>query len=238
MSSPEDVRRYLGGLPVNARGGQLAYRAGKFVRRRKLGIVAAGVFAIMLTGGSSLRSSKHTSLKSSGHARNATSTPCADSPSFDVPASRRHQGSAWIDGARELWSARLNSTLGTLATEAHRSRAASARHRRGLRQSRGYSGQGLQPEYRPAERGHRELSEVRSRCSSRWLQADPADSRAAHLAGTELSSAEPPAFVGGRIKRRSTGPSRDAYSGRACGRRAGRDDPAGARWRDAIRTTR
>ena len=38
-----DLRNYLTGMPVSARGNSLRYRAGKFVRRRKVEI-AAGVF--------------------------------------------------------------------------------------------------------------------------------------------------------------------------------------------------
>jgi tetratricopeptide (TPR) repeat protein len=46
-----DVRRYLDGLPVIARGNQFAYRAGKFVRRRKLEIAAAALVGLALVGG-------------------------------------------------------------------------------------------------------------------------------------------------------------------------------------------
>jgi tetratricopeptide (TPR) repeat protein/tRNA A-37 threonylcarbamoyl transferase component Bud32 len=45
-----DLRNYLTGMPVSARGNSLRYRAGKFVRRRKVEI-AAGVFvALALMG--------------------------------------------------------------------------------------------------------------------------------------------------------------------------------------------
>ena len=44
----EDVRRYLAGLPVLASDGQLGYRAGKFVRRHKLELAAAGVILATL----------------------------------------------------------------------------------------------------------------------------------------------------------------------------------------------
>ncbi len=49
----EDVRRYLTGLPVIARKGTFLYRAGKFVRRNRLGllvlafIVVASIFSVM-----------------------------------------------------------------------------------------------------------------------------------------------------------------------------------------------
>ena len=47
----EDIHRHLDGLPVTARGDQFSYRAGKFVRRHKIEIVAAGVLAVTLLGG-------------------------------------------------------------------------------------------------------------------------------------------------------------------------------------------
>lgn len=47
----EDIRRHLQGLPVTARGDQFSYRAGKFVRRHQIEIVAAGILAVTLLGG-------------------------------------------------------------------------------------------------------------------------------------------------------------------------------------------
>jgi non-specific serine/threonine protein kinase/serine/threonine-protein kinase len=47
-----DIRRHLDGLPVQARKDTAAYRASKFVRRHKLGVVAAGLVALALVGGS------------------------------------------------------------------------------------------------------------------------------------------------------------------------------------------
>ena len=47
----EDIRRHLDGLPVLARGDQFSYRAGKFVRRHKIEIVAAGILVVTLLGG-------------------------------------------------------------------------------------------------------------------------------------------------------------------------------------------
>src|SRR5918995_1811552 len=46
-----DLRRYLTGLPVTARPDRLAYRAGKFVRRHRLGVTAAGVIFLFFVGG-------------------------------------------------------------------------------------------------------------------------------------------------------------------------------------------
>ena len=46
-----DLRNYLGGLPVQARGNALRYRMGKFLRRRKVEIAAAAIVALSLVGG-------------------------------------------------------------------------------------------------------------------------------------------------------------------------------------------
>jgi non-specific serine/threonine protein kinase/serine/threonine-protein kinase len=47
----EDIRRHLDGLPVIAPKGALGYRAGKFVRRHKFGVVAASLILVTLIGG-------------------------------------------------------------------------------------------------------------------------------------------------------------------------------------------
>src|SRR6185503_13990559 len=44
----EDIRRHLDGLPVKARADTFGYRAGKFVRRHKLGVAAAAVITLTL----------------------------------------------------------------------------------------------------------------------------------------------------------------------------------------------
>jgi non-specific serine/threonine protein kinase/serine/threonine-protein kinase len=46
-----DLRNFLGGLPVAARGNAWRYRLGKFVRRRKVEIAAAAVVIASLVGG-------------------------------------------------------------------------------------------------------------------------------------------------------------------------------------------
>jgi tetratricopeptide (TPR) repeat protein len=46
-----DVQAYLDGQPVTARRGTLRYRAGKFVRRHRLALVAAGLLALTLLVG-------------------------------------------------------------------------------------------------------------------------------------------------------------------------------------------
>ena len=45
-----DLRSYLAGMPVRARGNSLGYRAGKFVRRRKVEITAAALVTCALLG--------------------------------------------------------------------------------------------------------------------------------------------------------------------------------------------
>jgi serine/threonine protein kinase/tetratricopeptide (TPR) repeat protein len=47
----EDVRRHLEGMPVRARSDAFGYRAGKFIRRQKVGVVAASLVAITLLFG-------------------------------------------------------------------------------------------------------------------------------------------------------------------------------------------
>jgi len=46
-----DLRAYLAGLPVGARHGTLRYRAGKFIRRHRWGLAAAGVLAATQVAG-------------------------------------------------------------------------------------------------------------------------------------------------------------------------------------------
>ncbi len=46
-----DLRNFLGGMPVAARGNAWRYRLGKFVRRRKVEIAAAGLVLASLVGG-------------------------------------------------------------------------------------------------------------------------------------------------------------------------------------------
>ena len=47
----EDVRRHLAGLPVTARGGELGYRARKFIGRHRLGVVAAILVLLAIAAG-------------------------------------------------------------------------------------------------------------------------------------------------------------------------------------------
>jgi tetratricopeptide (TPR) repeat protein len=47
----EDIRRYLEGLPVIARRDTFSYRAGKFIRRNRLGVTAAAIILMLLAAG-------------------------------------------------------------------------------------------------------------------------------------------------------------------------------------------
>jgi non-specific serine/threonine protein kinase/serine/threonine-protein kinase len=47
----EDIRRYLQQLPVTARRGSWNYRAGKFIRRHRIGMTAGALLLIVLIGG-------------------------------------------------------------------------------------------------------------------------------------------------------------------------------------------
>jgi tetratricopeptide (TPR) repeat protein/predicted Ser/Thr protein kinase len=47
----QDIRRYLSGLPVEARADTFGYRAGKFVKRHRAGVAAAALIAVALAGG-------------------------------------------------------------------------------------------------------------------------------------------------------------------------------------------
>lgn len=46
----EDIRRHLEGFPVLARPDSVGYRAGKFVRRHRKGVIAASLFVALLIG--------------------------------------------------------------------------------------------------------------------------------------------------------------------------------------------
>jgi non-specific serine/threonine protein kinase/serine/threonine-protein kinase len=50
----EDLRRHLDGRPVLARGDSFSYRAGKFLRRHRLGAAAAAAILVSLAGGAGL----------------------------------------------------------------------------------------------------------------------------------------------------------------------------------------
>ncbi len=50
----EDIQRYLDGMPVRAQKDSFTYRAGKFVRRNKVGVTAAAVVLLSLVAGLAL----------------------------------------------------------------------------------------------------------------------------------------------------------------------------------------
>jgi eukaryotic-like serine/threonine-protein kinase len=47
----EDVQRYLDGLPVRAQKDSFSYRAGKFIKRNKIGVAAAAIIFLTIVGG-------------------------------------------------------------------------------------------------------------------------------------------------------------------------------------------
>jgi len=47
----EDIQRYLDGRPVRAQKDSFTYRAGKFIRRNRVGVAAAGLVLLTLVGG-------------------------------------------------------------------------------------------------------------------------------------------------------------------------------------------
>ncbi len=51
LALSEDLRRHCEGLPITARKDTLGYRTGKFVRRNKVGMAAAGLLVLALLGG-------------------------------------------------------------------------------------------------------------------------------------------------------------------------------------------
>lgn len=58
----EDIRRYLGGLPVTARQGDLLYRAGRFVARHRVSASLAGVLVAVVAIASALYVRQQTAL--------------------------------------------------------------------------------------------------------------------------------------------------------------------------------
>ena len=108
----EDLRRHLEGLPVAARAGTWAYRAGKFVRRRR-GVVTAA--AIVLA---TLSAATVVSLQQARRAerRFAEVRHLANSLLFEVD--ERIQGLEGATAARELIVSRALQYLDSLSREA------------------------------------------------------------------------------------------------------------------------
>ena len=47
----EDIRRHLEGLPVIARKDTIQYRSAKFIQRHRIGVAAAALIFVSMTGG-------------------------------------------------------------------------------------------------------------------------------------------------------------------------------------------
>jgi tetratricopeptide (TPR) repeat protein len=115
----EDVHRYLRGLPVIARGDHLSYRAGKFLRRRRLELAAAVVVVLTLVGGLlfSLREARIAEAQRARAERHFQSVrDLADTFMFQV-----HDAVAPLPGSTEARGLLVDTALkylNTLATEA------------------------------------------------------------------------------------------------------------------------
>jgi tetratricopeptide (TPR) repeat protein len=119
----QDIARYLEGRPVAARGDQLAYRAGKFVRRHVLGIAAGVLITAALVGGivTSLRQARFAAQETARAERHvATVRAFADAAMFqlhdaikDLPGSTK---------ARQILVSTALEYLNALATEAGKDR--------------------------------------------------------------------------------------------------------------------
>ncbi len=114
-----DVERYLAGLPVTALGAQTGYLAGKFVRRHRLELVAAGLLLATLVGGivATSREARTAELAQARAEQDfARARKLANSLLFEVhDAIRDLPGST---GARRLLLERATEYLDQLATEA------------------------------------------------------------------------------------------------------------------------
>ncbi|MDQ6861354.1 MAG: serine/threonine-protein kinase [Verrucomicrobiota bacterium] len=108
----DDIRRYLSGWPVRARKDTLGYRAGKFVRRNKLGVSAGtAVFVTLLAGVVATLHQKHVAERRFNDVRRLAN-------SFMVEV---HDSIADLPGAlpaRQLVTRRALEYLDTLAREA------------------------------------------------------------------------------------------------------------------------
>jgi non-specific serine/threonine protein kinase/serine/threonine-protein kinase len=115
----EDIRRHLDGLPVLARGASLQYRAGKFARRHKAGVL--GVAMVMLALIAGLIATRREARIAEGQRARAERRfqdlrSLANSLMFEV-----HDSIANLPGstpARELLVKRALTYLDTLAAEA------------------------------------------------------------------------------------------------------------------------
>jgi serine/threonine-protein kinase len=109
-----DLRRHLDGLPVGAHGGRLAYRARKFVRRHRLGVVAASLVLVSLLAG--LAGILHQARRASAEARKASAVKDFLKSLFSASDPARAQGQALT--AKQLLDAgarRIEAELGDQA---------------------------------------------------------------------------------------------------------------------------
>jgi tetratricopeptide (TPR) repeat protein len=120
----DDIERYLDGRPVIARGGQLAYRTGKLLRRHKLAIAACVLISVTLIGGiiAATRQARLAALQTARAERHvATVRAFADAAMFqlhdsikDLPGSTR---------ARQLLVSTALEYLNELSAEAGNDRS-------------------------------------------------------------------------------------------------------------------
>jgi len=108
----DDLRRYLEGLPVTARPDRLGYRLGKFVRRNRIGVLAALLVALSIAAGvaATLREARIADR------RFREVHKLANSLIFELHDSI--QGVTGATQARELLVKRALEYLATLAREA------------------------------------------------------------------------------------------------------------------------
>ena len=115
----EDVRRYLAGLPVMARGDQLSYRATKFVRRHRVELAAASLVGAALLAGIVVTSREaHVADRQRARAERhfASVRQLANTFMFDIDNSIRDLPGA--TGARALLVKTALQYLDTLSREA------------------------------------------------------------------------------------------------------------------------
>lgn len=94
----EDIRRHLEGLPVRAHRDTFTYRASKFVRRHKAGVLATALIIAALLGGMVM-------TMRAQYAPNGASTMCVSSPTrFSPRLHRRSSGSKARPKHGRLWS--------------------------------------------------------------------------------------------------------------------------------------
>ena len=114
-----DIERYLAGEPVTARPNTFTYRAGKFIRRNRVGVAAAGVVLLSLIAGlaaTAWQFNETRKQRDRAEARFNDLRQLSNSLLFEIaPKIERLQGSL---AARELMLQRAVEYLDDLAAEA------------------------------------------------------------------------------------------------------------------------